>query len=166
MNELSFERVARTIYEAPLGKYMGRDGSEVLAQYAGAELELHDREPLYRKGEPGKAFYIVTRGRLAMVREGTDHRKELILHVLEEGDMTGELTFVDGTQHTVTCIALGDASVLTFEVKDVNYLIENHPYVVYNFMRAVIVRVHQTNAAISRQQQELAEYISTGGRRQ
>jgi CRP/FNR family transcriptional regulator, cyclic AMP receptor protein len=166
MNELEYDRIATTIYEAPLGQYIGRNGAEVLARFATEELQLADKEPLFRKGEYAEAFFIVTSGRLALMREKGKNRPEVIIHVLEPGDMVGELSAIDGTQHTVTCCALGDATVLEFKVDSISSLLEEHPRVVYDFMRAVIMRVHQTTASISRQQQELADYIATGGRRQ
>lgn len=165
MTEPSFDRVARTIYEAPVGQYIGREGAEVLARHAGDEMHLADNEPLFRKGEYATTFYIVTQGRLAFVREATKSRSQVILHVLEPGDLVGELSFIDGRQYTVTCIALGNASVLSFKVHDLTPLIEESPRVLYDFMRAVIMRVHQTSASISAQRQELADYIATGGKR-
>ncbi len=161
----SFDRVATTIYQAPIGQFIGREGAEVLARHAGDEVHLKDKQMLFHKGEYATTFYILTQGRLALVREATKNRPQSILHVLEEGDLVGELSFIDGSQHTVSCCALGDASVLYFAVKDLTPLIDENPRVLYDFMRAVILRVHQTSASISRQRQELADYIATGGKR-
>lgn len=165
MTEQTFDRIARTIYEAPVGQYIGREGAEVLARHAGDEVHLTDKEALFRKDEYATTFYIVTQGRLAFVREKSKSRDQVILHVLEAGDLVGELSFIDGKQYTVTCIALGSASVLSFKVHDLTPLIDESPRVLYDFMRAVIMRVHQTSASISAQRQELADYIATGGKR-
>lgn len=165
MDDAVFDRVATTIYEAPIGEYLGRDGAEVMARFAGKEVGLADKEYLFREGEYAKTFYIVTSGRLALVREGDSKRQDVIIHVLEKGDLVGELSFIDGRQHTVSCQALGEARVLSFAVTDLTPLIDNHPRVLYDFMRAVIIRVHATTAAITRQRQELADYIATGGKR-
>ncbi|MEZ5192326.1 MAG: cyclic nucleotide-binding domain-containing protein [Nocardioides sp.] len=105
------ERAARVIYEAPIGEYVGREGAEVLAQYAGEERSLADREMLYRAGDPSDAFFIVTDGRLALVREGNEQNPEVIIHVLERGDLIGEQSFLGGTRHATSCVALGAARV-------------------------------------------------------
>ncbi|HEX2704358.1 MAG TPA: cyclic nucleotide-binding domain-containing protein [Candidatus Lustribacter sp.] len=165
MTEKSFDRIATTIYQAPVGQYIGREGAEVLARHAGDEVNLQDKEVLFRKGEHATTFYILTQGRLALLHEATKNRPAAILHVLEQGDLVGELSFIDGSKHTVSCCALGEASVLSFNVRDLTPLIDENPRVLYDFMRAVIMRVHHTSASISRQRQELADYISTGGRR-
>lgn len=148
-----------------IGAYIGREGAEVLAEFAGEEVHLVDQEFLFHKADYAETFYIVTGGRLAFVREATKSKPQVIIHVLERGDLCGELSFIDGNQYTVSCCALGQAAVLSFAVKGLSPLVESHPRVLYDFMRAVIARVHSTSASISRQRQELADYIATGGKR-
>jgi len=155
----------RVTRRAPIGSYIGREGAEVLAEFAGEEMQLADKEFLFHRGEYAKTFYIVVGGRLAFVREASATRPEVIFHVLEKGDLCGELSFIDGSQYPVSCCALGPAAVLSFNVSDLSALVDSHPRVVYDFMRAVIVRVHSTSASLSRQRQELADYIATGGKR-
>jgi CRP/FNR family transcriptional regulator, cyclic AMP receptor protein len=166
MTDQTDDRIATTIFEAPLGSYLGREGSAVLAQYAGDERRLAEGDFLFHRGEPPETFFIVTGGRLGVVREETPQRSEVILHLLEVGDMVGELSFIDGTDHTVSVRALEDgASVLSFNVDNFEPLITAHPRVMFDFMRAVIRRIHQTAASLGRQQQELTDYVSRGGKR-
>lgn len=165
MNDRSREKAARVIYEAPIGEYVGRGGAEVLAQYAGDECTLPDRKVLFRAGDPSDAFFIVTGGRLALIREGNDENPEVIIHVLDPGDLVGEQSFLGGTRHSITCVALGEARVLQFRVDDMTPLIEQHPRVLYDFMRGVIVRVHATAASINRQRLALEDYVASAGRR-
>jgi CRP-like cAMP-binding protein len=165
MDEKTYDRVATTIYEAPIGAYIGREGAEVLARFASDEVRLADKEFLFHQGDHARTFYLVVGGRLAFVREETANRPEVIMHVLEKGDLCGEASFIDGSEYTVSCCALGPATVLSFTVNDLSGLVERYPRLVYDFMRAVIVRAHSTSDSLSRQRQELADYIATGGKR-
>lgn len=165
MTDRTLDRLAAIIYQAPLGQYIGREGSETLAHYIGDELALADGEVLFRRGDRAETFFMVTSGTLAVVREETTQRPELVLHVLEPGDIVGELSFIDGTPHTVTVRAEGDAQLISFALPSLDPLVEEHPRLVYNFMRAVLMRVHHTSAAIARQQQDLTDYISGGAKR-
>jgi CRP/FNR family cyclic AMP-dependent transcriptional regulator len=164
MKEQEIDRIAALIYEAPLGGYIGRDGAGILAAHAAAERLLKDKEFLFRKGETTSSFYIVTEGRLALVREKSSARTELIIHVLEKGDLTGELSFIDQTPHALSVYALGDAAVLCFNADDIKPLITEHPELIYNFMRAVIKRVHQVVNTVGEHEMEMLQYILTGGR--
>ena len=164
MSKPDIERVTQLIKEAPLGQYIGPEGVKILAERVASEQRLKDNEFLYHRGEMADSFYIITEGRVAFARENANNEKMRILHVLEKGDLMGELSFIDGTPRTVSACALGDAAVLCFNAEDIMPLITEHPNLVFDFMRAVIKRVHNTVASIGQQQIELADYISTGGR--
>ncbi len=162
MTKPDIERVTRLIQDAPLGQYIGESGARILAERAATESCLKDGEFLYHRGDKAEGFYIVTSGRLAFTRESGG--KTHILHVMEEGDLLGELSFIDNTPRTVSACALGEVSVLCFNAEDIQPLVTEHPKMVFDFMRAVIKRVHHTVASIAQQQLELSDYISTGGR--
>ena len=163
MKTPDIKQAKQLIMDAPIGQYIGEDGAQILADRACCELCLKDSEFIFHQGDIENSFYIVIDGRLALVNEKKDKNPQ-ILHVLEKGDLVGELSFIDGTPHNTSCIALGDASVLRFKAEDVRPLITEHPMVMYNFMRAVIKRVHHTVSAIGKQQTALSDYISTGGK--
>jgi CRP/FNR family transcriptional regulator, cyclic AMP receptor protein len=164
MKEQEINRIAAVIYNAPLGEYIGRDGAGILATHSGDERRLKDKEFLFRKGETTSSFYIVTEGRLALVREKINEDKEIILHVLEKGDLVGELSFIDQTPHAMSVCSLGDAAVLCFRADDIKPLITEHPELIYNFMRAVIKRVHELVDTLGEHEMEMRQYILSGGR--
>lgn len=164
MKELDIKQVKKHIMEAPIGQYIGEDGAKILAERACCENSLKDSEFIFHEGDIETSFYIVTKGRFALVKERNNNKNPNILHVLEEGDLVGELSFIDDTPHLASCMALGESSVLRFKAEDIKPLITEHPMVMFNFMRAVIKRVHHTVSAIGKQQMALSDYISTGGK--
>ncbi|MDD1791625.1 cyclic nucleotide-binding domain-containing protein [Enterovibrio makurazakiensis] len=164
MNKPNVENVARLILEAPIGKYIGESGAGVLAQQAVREMTLEDGQFLYHAGDVANSFYIVTSGRLACCREIKNSGKINLIHTLHHGDLIGELSFIDGEPRTISVQALGTASVLCFDRENIDPLVTTHPELVFDFMRAVVKRVHHTVTAIGQQQAELAEYIATGGK--
>lgn len=165
MNDRTIDRIASTIYRAPLGQYVGRGGAEALARYVDAEVPVDAGEFLFHRGDRADTFYLVTGGKLAVVREETRQRPEMVLHVLEPGDLVGELSYIDGTPHTNSIRALEDATLLSFARHTFDPLVEEQPRVAFDFMRAVVTRIHQTAASIARQQQELTDFVSSGGKR-
>ena len=160
----SIDEIAALIYNAPIGKYIGESGAKILAQRAAQKLDLEDDEVLCEKGVSTNSFYIVTKGRFAITTEARDKQTPAIVHVLEKGDLVGELSFIDGSAHAETVRSLGSSGVVSFNKSDIDPLIQENPDLIFNFMRAVIKRVHGTLTAINRQQSELQAYIQTGGR--
>ncbi len=164
MNKPDIEHVEKLILDAPIGHYIGKEGARILAERACCERVLKDGEFLFHQGDLEHCLYIVAEGRLAVVKERGKGEKPRILHVLEKGDLVGELSFIDDTPHIASVMALGDARVLSFKADDIRPLITEHPRVMFDFMRAVIKRVHHTLADIGRQQMALQDYITHGGK--
>ncbi|MFN8193007.1 MAG: cyclic nucleotide-binding domain-containing protein [Nocardioidaceae bacterium] len=159
------DRIASLIYQAPLGQYLGRGGAEVLARHCSDEVALGEGEFLFRRSDRAESFFMVSHGKLAVVREATSQRPELVLHVLDLGDLVGELSFLDGTPHTVSIRAVEDSRLLRFGRAEFDPMVEGEPRVAFDFMRAVVTRIHHTAASIARQQQELTDFVSSGGKR-
>ena len=164
----SSEAVARRcflIQQAPIGSYIGAEGARILAEHASSEVCLKVNEYLLRKGEPNTSFFLIASGKLARVREnGRCDGKPQIVHVLQEGDLVGELSFIDGTPPTLSVMALGESTLVQFDSEDFQPLISEHPQLMFDFMRAVVKRVHHTLTDIATQQTALADYISSGGK--
>lgn len=164
-NAQAIARRCLLIQQAPIGDYIGAEGARILAEHASSEICVKAGDYLLKAGEPATSFFLVSSGKLVRVRESErSDGKPQILHVLEEGDLVGELSFIDGTPATLSVMALSEATVLQFKAEDFQPLIFEHPQLMFDFMRAVIKRVHHTLTDIGRQQAALAEYISSGGK--
>lgn len=164
MSKPDLKNVKELILKAPIGNYIGEQGAQILGERVCCETSIKDGEFLFHQGDPENSFYMVTEGRFALVKERKKGKKPRILHVLEEGDLVGELSFIDDTPHTTSVMALGDALVLRFKAEDIRPLITEQPQLMFDFMRAVVKRVHKTVADIGKQQMALSDYITSGGK--
>ncbi|GEM_PF-263364 len=158
------EEVRKLIEEAPIGQYIGAEGAKLFAERAKGIINLDDGDYLFRAGETTDSFFIVRSGCLARIKERAPSQRPKIIHTLHQGDMVGELSFIDQTHHSLSVIALGTASVVQFTAEDIFPMLEEHPKLMFNFMRAIIKRVHHTVADISQQENALLEYIQSGGK--
>ena len=163
-DQLDVGRLAELIRNAPIGGYIGAAGADILAEHACVELALKENDYLLRQGETSASFFLVEAGRLARVREDAKKDKPVLVHTLQPGDLVGEQSFIDGTPHALSVVALTPSVVLQFKKSDIEPLIDEHPRLMFDFMRAVIKRVHHTANEISRQQMALSDYISSGGK--
>lgn len=157
------DKVTQLIINAPIGGYIGEEGARVFAEHACNELILKKNDFLFQGGEKTTSFYLVTEGSFARIKD-SKKGKTRILHTLHKGDLVGELSFIDETDHARSVMALEDSAVLQFRKEDIEPLITKHPRLIFNFMRAVIKRVHHTVNDISKQQMALSDYIGTAGK--
>jgi len=81
------------------------------------------------------------------------------LAVLREGDLAGELSFIDGGIHTVGLRALCDTQVLSLTRKNFEGIIDKNPQLVYKVMRAVARSAHRIVHRMNHENIELNNYI-------
>ena len=92
-----------------------------------------------------------------MKRTGADGMASLA--VLRDGDLAGELSFIDGHIHTVGLRALCDSQVLSLKREGFEGLVEKNPHAVYKVMRAVARSAHRIVHRMNHESIELSNYI-------
>jgi CRP-like cAMP-binding protein len=82
-------------------------------------------QEIIRQGEPGSRFYMISSGRVEVVRrQGGD---EEVLATLGPGQYFGEVALLHATGRTATVRALEDTTVLSIAREDFATLVENLP---------------------------------------
>ena len=120
--------------------------------------ELVDGEFLFDEGKADDSLYVLLKGKLeVMKRTGADGMASLA--ILRDGDLAGELSFIDGQLHTVGLRALCDSQVLSLKREDFESLVDTHPQVVYKVMRAVARSAHRIVHRMNLESIELNNYI-------
>lgn len=149
---------AETIARSPLGAELDPQGCRTLAGVMQAR-RLRDDETLIDEGRSDSALYLVASGRLAVTRT-TGIGDSVTLHLLKTGDIAGEMGFLDGEPHSATLRALGEAEIYSLTREALERLLDAHPRLVYNVMRAVVRTVHAILLRMNVQYVELTNYIT------
>ncbi len=150
------------VRRSPLGQDISEQDCRVLAEIAEMHT-LKDDQVLFEEGVTDNSVYLIVEGRLAVTKGGEGNRTTL--HVLEPGDLAGEMSFIDGTPHSATLVAHGDAKVISLKRDRFESLLQSHPQVVYHVMRTIVRTVHSTLRRMNMQYIEMTNYISkTHGR--
>jgi CRP-like cAMP-binding protein len=93
--------------------------------------------------------------------------EQMILHMLQPGDLAGIIGFVGGSvmQISATTIAKTDSKVLVLERARFESLLNTHPAIVYYVMRGIVRYVHGIVRRMNTQSVEMTNYIyKTQGR--
>ncbi|MCG3189516.1 MAG: hypothetical protein LKCHEGNO_01951 [Burkholderiaceae bacterium] len=104
---------------------------------------LRRGEVLFRKGDPGDAWYVVTGGRLAVVEPAHDGHPERLLSEVGRGEGVGEMALVTGQPRSATVYALRDTELACFPVALVADLVATRPQVPHAMLRTLALRVMQ-----------------------
>jgi len=120
--------------------------------------DLADGEVLLPEGSRDNHLYVIVNGALRVVR-GAGGPEEVSLFVLTTGDLVGELSFIDGTEHYAALVSRGATRVFGLEREQLEALLKVDADAVYRVMRAIIRTVHAIQRRLSMQQVELTNYI-------
>ncbi len=150
--------LTQKIRNSPLGVELSDQQAEVLAGLAEMR-QLADGQYLIEQGANDSALHVIISGRLEVTKK-TGVGDDINLHVLREGDLAGELSFIDDMQHTLGLRALGDCEVFSIKRQDFQALINREPELVYKVMCAIMRSVHRIVHRMNHQHMELTNYIT------
>jgi sigma-B regulation protein RsbU (phosphoserine phosphatase) len=111
---------------------------------------LQPGEILFREGEPGEHFYILTDGKLEILL-GIDTQEELLLNTLGPGEYLGEMSLIiPGGERTATARASKKAVLLAMSRDEFNELLKLYPVLSQSMVRVLSKRLDSTNYATFR----------------
>jgi CRP-like cAMP-binding protein len=120
---------------------------------------LTGEEILIEEGLTDHNLYLIIDGALAVCKK-TAGGEWISLHVLNPGDMAGELGFIDGQPHSATLRSIGTTEIFILERSAFESLVESQPWLAYRVMRAILRTVHAILRRMNLQYIELSNYIS------
>jgi serine phosphatase RsbU (regulator of sigma subunit) len=113
-------------------------------------ITLQPGEILFREGELGEHFYILSEGELEILL-GIGTEEELLLNTLGPGEYLGEMSLVlPGGERTATARARKESVLLSLSRYEFNALLEQHPLLVRSLVRVLSERLGSTNDATYR----------------
>ncbi len=111
---------------------------------------LQPGEILFREGEPGEHFYILTDGELEILL-GAGTQEELLLNTLRPGEYLGEMSLIiPGGERTATARASKKAVLLAMSRDEFNALLKLYPVLSHSMVRVLSKRLDSTNYATFR----------------
>ncbi len=148
---------AELVLQSVLGPELAAEEAKILADLLSAR-ELADGDFLIEEGDADDALHVLLYGKLEVVKR-SGAGETVSLAVLRDGDLAGELTFIDGEPHTVGLRALTDCQVLSLTRADFEQLVETHPRLVYKVMRAIARSAHRIMHRMNAEFIELSNYV-------
>ena len=140
-----------------LGAELNNQEAGVLADLMSRQ-DLADGEFLINEGATDDSLHVLLVGKLEVVKStGADESASLA--ILRAGALAGELSFIDGSVHTVGLRALCDIQVLSLRRADFENIVAEHPQLVYKVMRAVARSAHRIVHRMNYEFIELSNYI-------
>ena len=149
--------IAKLIDHSPLGVELNDDEVRFLAGLMEGRV-LDDGDFLIEDGTVDNSLHIILSGKVEVVKRTSDDGYSS-LAVLREGELAGELSFIDGSPHTVGLRALCETHVLSLTRESFEGIVDSHPQLVYKVMRVVARSAHRIVHRMNTEFVELSNYI-------
>jgi CRP-like cAMP-binding protein len=149
--------VAKQLLGSPLGSELSKTEADALGALMSSR-DLEDGDFLISEGTADDSLHVLLKGKLEVVKR-TGAGETASIALLRDGDLAGELSFVDGAIHTVGLRALCDCQILSLKRADFESIIDQHPQLVYKVMRAVARSAHRILHRMNHDFVELSNYI-------
>jgi CRP-like cAMP-binding protein len=97
-------------------------------------------ETLFYKNDDGDALYGILNGRIR-ISTSTPGGQELVLNLIEKGEVFGEIALLDGKPRTADAIAIIDSELMVIQRRDVRHMLENEPMLAIHFLELAGARL-------------------------
>lgn len=116
----------RILRECPIFK--GLSSSEIKTSLGISHIrEYATDEKIFTEGTLGLCFYIIAKGSVEIVSDGSVHSKPQVLKEYSEGAFFSEVHLFTETNHTVSCVAKELTRLIIFTKPDFESLIKINP---------------------------------------
>jgi CRP-like cAMP-binding protein len=148
---------ASLVLRSSLGAELNEAEAAVLSGLM-TSRELADGDYLIKEGSVDNSLHVLLEGKLEVVKH-TGAGDMSSLAILREGDLAGELSFIDGHEHTVGLRALTHSQILSLTREDFEAVVDQNPQLVYKVMRAIARSTHRIVHRMNTEFIELNNYI-------
>jgi CRP-like cAMP-binding protein len=122
-----------------------REMDAILAHTRVAKYGAGDQ--IVAKGDPGDSMMAVLKGRVSISAPSDDGR-QVVLTVLHEGDVFGEIALLDGKERTADVTATTDCEVVVVPRRSLLSLLERRPDICIDLMLVLCERLRHTNEQV------------------
>lgn len=95
----------------------------------------------------GRVLFIIAKGKVKISQINDDGR-EVILSILNSGDIFGEMALLDGSSRSASVTSLTDAELMILRRADFLNLLEEYPKVSINLLKELARRLRKSDSQI------------------
>jgi len=157
---ISLENVVGFLVSTPL--FDGLDAAERADVVRIMEVKrLREGEKVFKEGDPGDAWYVISEGTARVVKEGDGGPREIAS--LKSGEMFGEMAILDGSARSATVEASSDVTLFRFRRSRFEDLLDQGSLGAYKLVVAMARVLSARQRELTKQLAELMEKSGKSG---
>ena len=104
------------------------------------EVDYLPAKLVFDEGTEGQTLYIIKTGEVKITKKDPEGREQ-VLALLKEGEIFGEMSFLDGRPHSASVSTVHSTRILKIEKADFEQFIEEQPRAAYKIMKNIVYHV-------------------------
>jgi CRP-like cAMP-binding protein len=125
---------------------MSKAELDSLLAYMRVETYPAGRE-IFAKGSPGECMMAVLRGRVK-ISSLSEEGREIVLNIINEDEIFGEIALLDGKERTADAIAMTDCELLVLQRRDFLPFLEKRPDICMALLSVLCERLRRTSEQV------------------
>jgi len=115
-------------------------------------------ETAFKTSEEGQSLYLIRSGEVKVCLEAPDG-EIFTLTILKDGDIFGQMSFIDAAPRSATVIAISDVETFMIERSDFEKIIDDNPRIVHKVMRNIVQHAHSIVRGMNSRYIEMMNYM-------
>jgi CRP/FNR family cyclic AMP-dependent transcriptional regulator len=122
--------------------------AEMTQLLAHARVETYRaRQEIFQKGSPGRGLFAILRGNVRISSLGPDG-EQVVLNVMNEGDVFGEIALLDGKDRTADAVAMTECELLAIDRRDFVPFVHANPGVALRLVDVLCERLRHSTELV------------------
>lgn len=142
----STEAKRQLLRGSPLFLRLADDEIEAILAHATVS-RYAEGEQIFAKGDPGNSMMAVLKGRISITAPSADGR-QVVLTVMHEGDVFGEIALLDGKDRTADATAMLECELLVVPRRSLLGLLQRRPELCLRLLLVLCDRLRRTNEQV------------------
>ncbi|MEE9614282.1 MAG: cyclic nucleotide-binding domain-containing protein [Thermodesulfobacteriota bacterium] len=122
------------------------------------EEEFKVGDTIFKESEGGQSLYIIRRGEVKACKMAPDGEL-LTLTVMKDGEIFGEMSFLDGRPRSATIVAISDIEAYVMDRGKFEGLVDGHPRIIYKLMKNIVFTIHSIVRGMNTRYMEMVNYM-------
>ncbi|MBI5826239.1 MAG: cyclic nucleotide-binding domain-containing protein [Deltaproteobacteria bacterium] len=115
-------------------------------------------DTVFKESEDGASLYIIRKGEVKACKTSPDGEL-FTLTIMKDGEIFGEMSFLDGRPRSATIVAVSDLETYIMEKSDFETLVDGHPRVIYKLLKNIVFTIHSIVRGMNSRYIEMINYM-------
>ena len=130
---------------------------EILAGVMGRK-HYKPGDMVFKENEDGDSLYVIKKGEVKACKTSPDGEL-LTLVLMKDGDIFGEMSFLDGRARSATLIAIADLETYVITKADFEKLVDDNPRLIYKVLKNLVFQIHAIVRGMNTRYLDMMNYM-------